>query len=422
MSRKSAVDVCARVSALILRLSIVVSVSAMPLLPTGPVVTAAVAATARSPLQASQFSYLGSFKLPDNTTFGDTSSGGRSLAVRIVNGNVDLFITGMSGAWGTPMYLAEVQVPPQSQWNGTTVAATVRDWSNSQANNVFALSGYTVGCVGGLYWDAVDSRLWYAFTSGDCTDYTSATYGTVAYLDGGGTALPAPSAGGSIVAHGPWSLGSNWKQADSGVFGLPADFVQQYLGGDGTNSDTNKRLAGGFGGVRSIAGTGGTSYGPSALAFAPGSLGSAGSVYTPKPLVGYPYGGSVPGCNRPDTILDDYVQGDTTNDPCQNPQTITDCPYNTSSYSYNFYNQGNSVTGSSRNAWPTAGNSTTITSKHPTAGMAYWAEDNVAGVPVRRTDQHVGHGVHDEPSDRAIALPGKQRRLGQWRSERVDDI
>lgn len=224
----------------------------------------------RSVLSASDFTYLGSFRVPSLVNGLQTSYSSNGIAMRRVNGNKQFF-HGQQNGGGNIYEMSYPGLTTSAPWPKATF---LRNWNiyqgkatSTQPNNVFKY---------GLFWD--EHRLWWTFGNSYAGNTVDNCFGW--------TDLSV----NPEVAHGAWGVhGGNsfWHSCQGGVLRVPQWFANQYLGG--------KTLALGMGGYYSIVASG-TSEGPSLHALADPLDASAGQQQTCTPLVNYyNQGGQLPG-------------------------------------------------------------------------------------------------------------------------------
>lgn len=313
----------------------------------------------RTPLTGSDLVLVGAFSMPLSTGTHDTIYGA-GLALRRVNGQVRLFST--ARVQDNDYRLYEVTPPAQlSQSAPWTSASVVRNWGD-------VLRPHVAERVGGLFWDAMASRLYYSTSpiyvaSGDAYKPTLA----FASLDDNT---------GTATQYGKWGFQArSFKQTNFGVINIPTDFSTAYLGG--------KRLASGFGGYQSIENFGPISHGPALTAFDPPQVGTEGSYLPNIPLVGY--GGATAAwtsgerptkdrCWRADDFLYSLYGGMYGDSDGSTQQAISASWKLTGDESFTW--QGYSVNANSRNYLPDNA-TTTVLTKHWVPGEAFWGADYI---------------------------------------------
>jgi hypothetical protein len=236
--------------------------------------------------------YLGAFLWPDSQ-----NSPVRCLTGRYVGGELHLLTT---LPYGNGQDVLEFKVPTLSTGaipGSLNNAPLVHRWA-SEVTSTTGLYHLASGAWGkwygnstsgwenwtwpkALYWDPIDSRLYWMFGFNASDDYygsnwidETCTFGASLLNDSTGIAQ----------ALGSWRVPYTQigqKAVNSGMLPIPTAFANTYLGG--------KRLALGFGGYRSSITAGGTSMGPCLAAIDPPSPGNhKGSVPTTVMLY-YPY-------------------------------------------------------------------------------------------------------------------------------------
>ena len=225
--------------------------------------------TTKSVLTASDFSFVGAFRLPNDVN-GEDAGYGQTLTHRRVNGELRFLTTTVRAN------VYEAIPPVLSVVAPYPFASIGRFWGDVyQGKRRFDGSNRNGGRVWGLYWDAPDNRLYWSY--GD-------EYNTVSGDDPSLGYSTLNDADGTSSSVGSWRFaGRGCKSTMGGVTAIPVDFANQYCGG--------KRLGAGFGGYYSIVGVGPAHLGPALCAFAPPSL-SANPDLSSLPfnnLVGYPF-------------------------------------------------------------------------------------------------------------------------------------
>jgi len=244
------------------------------------------------PLQASDFSYRGCFKVPqwafqpdptcqgDRTSFNYSDSWESPLAMRVVNGQVRFFVLSRYSGGGSvneialPSSLGQtIATAPTAAtvdyWGTTIYGNPIRklssNWPNGNMNNIVTT---------GLLWDDVRQVLWWSFHDTFDIPGTGPTLGYAKLTTPTGSPLPAANA----VAYGPFDLNSalnNTHNVNGNLMLLPPA-VQSAVGG--------RRLA--IGGVFSSI-LGAQDFGPNLIAFDEPQDNSI-----PTGLGAYPYGPS----------------------------------------------------------------------------------------------------------------------------------
>jgi hypothetical protein len=215
-------------------------------------------------LTQGDFSYLGSFRMPESVGSMDMRWG-RGLTHRYVNGQLRFFSIGLN-----PSDIYEVAAPASlaSSPASSAFATLVRHWGALDQGAV--TSGLT-----GVYWDETDKRLYWA--GGDSYNATSNYSPSVGF-----TTLN--DSNGTFTRRGPFAFaGRSTKMTNNGLTAIPQWFADAYCPG--------RRLAAGFGGYQSVATIGPASIGPAASAFNPADMTSAAndSTIATTVLVGYPF-------------------------------------------------------------------------------------------------------------------------------------
>jgi hypothetical protein len=236
----------------------------------------AFAQTTKTLLQASDFSFVGGFCMPQSSG-GFSTSYGQGLTSRYVNGQLRFFSTTYTPGPNYDVY--EIAVPTPSTGSYPT-ASVVRHWGNVYQGHRY-LDKYGTGDTGtvyGLYWDSVDQRLYWSY--GDAYNASNGNDCSLGYStlnDSTGTATGVAC----------WRFNSRGeKMCRGGVLSIPAWFATQYCGG--------QRLGVGFGGYYSAATTGPASMGPALAAFNPPNLSvnADKSSLSATNLVGYQFNGT----------------------------------------------------------------------------------------------------------------------------------
>jgi hypothetical protein len=132
-----------------------------------------------------------------------------------------------------------------------------------------------------LYWDPVDSRLYWMFGFNATDDYMGANWIDDTCTFGASTLNDSTGVGQAL---GSWRVPYTQigqKALNSGMLPIPTAFANAYLGG--------KRLSLGFGGYRSSMTAGGTSMGPSLAAIDPPSPANHKGSVPATVMLYYPY-------------------------------------------------------------------------------------------------------------------------------------
>lgn len=221
--------------------------------------------TTKAGLLESDFTYVGSFKMPLDVPESD-AQWGMGLTHRWVNGELRFF----SKAHHDTVYEVAAPTLTSNAGNGQT-ARLVKTWGNVTGD-------YSYGTTFGLYWDEPDQRLYWS---------NGNTYNTTSPFDPSIGYSTLNAATGAVGRGGVWGLsGRSCKMALGGVLPVPDWFAAANCPG--------MRLAAGFGGYFSIVATGPASMGPALTAFNPAEMTSArnrGAVAN-RVLVGYPFNGA----------------------------------------------------------------------------------------------------------------------------------
>jgi len=217
----------------------------------------------KSVLTAADFTYLGSFRMPD-TAGGQSTENSFPLTLRYVGGQLRfLGRTRQQGDQG----VYEVSFPGLSKSN-PPIASVARYWGNIYGDKMViddqSPGGPTI--VNGLYWDETDERLYWGY---GCNYSTAGTSPTIGYSTLNESTRVATAVGAYYVGS------AFWKHVVGGVLAIPSSWAAQYTGG--------KRLGAGFGGHFSGQGA---SLGPTLYAFAPPS-GAHRSTMTSTTLVAF---------------------------------------------------------------------------------------------------------------------------------------
>jgi len=218
-------------------------------------------------LTASDFTYLGAFRMPTSVR-GQDAAWGKTLAVRYVDGrrrflsitvNHNLYEVDDPGVGDSP--------------NTAPIAPAVRFWGTSAFDARYTVQyGLTSGFVYGIFWDETDRRLY--FNYGDPYKANALPDSSVGYAT-------LNDATGVATSVGSWQVGHNSKMTMCGTLAIPDWFAQTFTDG--------RRLASGFGGYQSIVATGPASMGPALFAFAPPTNQPVHSMLPSTPLLAYPY-------------------------------------------------------------------------------------------------------------------------------------
>ncbi len=217
-------------------------------------------------LTLSDFTYLGSFRMPD-TAGGQSTANAYPLTLRYVNGQLRFFgRTQQQGDQG----VYEAAFPGLgSNPSSSPLASVVRYWGNIYGNKMVIddpnPGGNTI--VFGLYWDEPDKRLYWTYAN----NYT--TYGTSPVV---GYSTLNDSTGAATAVGAYYISGHTYKKCLGGLTAIPSDFASQYTGG--------RRLGIGFGGNTSAGQT--ASLGPALTAIAPPTGGNLSTIPS-TPLIGY---------------------------------------------------------------------------------------------------------------------------------------
>lgn len=249
-------------------------------------------ANGKTLLTQSDFTYLGAFDLPRHSGVCDMEWG-KGLAARYVGENLRFFCYG-SGV-GHSSDVVEVSYPGIATSAPYPVATAVRTWGDiGYGVRWNAKYGLNSEHVYGLYWDAIDSRLYWTYgknygdTSSDqTTDRPCFGYSTL--NDDTGIATPVGCWGVEDQA----SVGMQW-----GICALPSWFGNAYCAG--------RRLAIGFGGYMSAVADGPPSAGPAIAAIDVPNIGTNPdhSNLNNTPIIYHPWNEGNPfGARLPDSIF-----------------------------------------------------------------------------------------------------------------------
>lgn len=254
-------------------------------------------------LTPSDFTYLGAYRVPRSPGAGE-SFYGNGLALRREASDATNPVHLLSAGYNaTPNHVVyewrdatpETHSTTLSAYPEATVVKAYGDIYSGKKRIIYngvdtPLTSQLDGDLG-LYWDAVDSRLYWSYGFGYSSDEPSwcLGYSTLNYAATTGTGF------------GPWRLtGQSWKALQGGLVGVPSAYATAHAGG--------KRLAVGMGGYYSLIATCDCSLGPSLTAFDPAALPAEEGSVASTPLVGYwPHSGG-PGagkgrCNRPESAV-----------------------------------------------------------------------------------------------------------------------
>jgi hypothetical protein len=206
------------------------------------------------------FEYVGAFRMPRDVN-GHDGAWGRGLAVRSVNGQLRFFSSAVDGV------IYETVAPKPVMFTNYPQASIARVWGDLS-------KGRRVGQLNGLYWDPIDSRLYWS--SGNLYNTLHPDDPAMGYSTLGDNGSP-------VASYGPWRFtGRGAKATMGGVLPIPQWFATQYTKG--------RRLGAGFGGYWSIVNTGPAHMGPALCAFSPPPTTLAqGSSLQFTNLVGYPF-------------------------------------------------------------------------------------------------------------------------------------
>jgi hypothetical protein len=224
-------------------------------------------------LHQGDFTYAGSFRMPFWAAEAD-AGWGRGLAHRYVNGQLRFMGTTGNGR------VFEVSAPGLSATAPYPLAPQTRAWGAvGRTKSYTTQDGVGSGTIYGLYWDPIDSRLYWSYASVyNAMDGNDPSVGFSTLDDSTGTFSDA----------GAWRFtGRGCKATSGGVTPIPTWFANKYCPG--------RRLGAGFGtGYLSIYGVGPVHMGPALCAFTPPNpqtlADRATLSYTN--LLGYPYNGT----------------------------------------------------------------------------------------------------------------------------------
>jgi len=238
-------------------------------------------------LRASDFSYLGSFKLPQ-ASGGKSTDWSRALTHRYVNGQLRFFTSTDQAPSYTPGEVYEVTYPGCATSNYPT-ATVAQHWGDIYGDKLVDESnkGGTL-YVYGLFWDSIGQRLYWNYGN----DYnTSASnnpcLGVTTLNDSTGKATPVAA----------YRMG-DCKMFQYGITAIPSWFASAYTGG--------RRLGVGFGGRASAESLGPSSDGPVLAAIDP-PTGAHLSELPSTTLCSYPCdptNGDPYYCRRPGDYMD----------------------------------------------------------------------------------------------------------------------
>lgn len=258
----------------------------------------------RTLLQPSDFTYLGSYRVPRNTPVvgGDTYFA-NGLTLKYHEGVPHLctlaFDSSTSGTTDVNMTITEwadiaptiVEAPDDPFTLSNYPACTLLlDYGNTPyigsdaTGRRLAYNGSTLSFVNGvldgmfgIHWDEIDQRMYWTYGRG----YSGSTGLESQSPCFGYSTLDYDTATG--VGYGPWKVaGQSWKALMGGMVAIPSWFADAYLDG--------KRLGIGFGGYYSLVSSADCSLGPSLTAINPITDEADQSAVAATPLVGYwPY-------------------------------------------------------------------------------------------------------------------------------------
>lgn len=231
----------------------------------------------KSVLVQSDFTYLGSFKMPTSAGGYSTGSYSRGLTHRYLDGALRFFTT-VTQAGGVIPRVYEVNYPGYGALpGGAPTASVLTFWGDIYGDKRVADDAHPDGTkwTYGLFWDSVDSRLYWNYGydyddvgSNPCFGYSTLNDGT-----------------GVATAVAAYRMGNANKMYRFGITPIPAYFANGYCGG--------KRLGIGFGQYCSVmAGT--ISIGPALAAIAPPSGAHLSQIPAPVPLINFPLGSALP--------------------------------------------------------------------------------------------------------------------------------
>jgi hypothetical protein len=226
------------------------------------------AEAAKQVLTQSDFTYLGSFLLPQSIGGQFDPGWGRGFAIRYVNGELRAMTMALNPVPPNNAPLYEVRVPNPVIGNNPPTAQLVRNWGD-------ILQGKTSTGVWSFYWDNQDQRLYW--TCGDSYNATEADAVSLGYS-------VLNDATGGVTAFGAWRFtGRGNKATNTCVTPIPQWFADQYTSG--------RRLGVGCGGYQSVVTTGPGHIGPALAAFNPPnpSVDLPSSSLAHTVLVGYPF-------------------------------------------------------------------------------------------------------------------------------------
>lgn len=256
----------------------------------------------RTLLTPANFTYIGSFAMPDTVGLADGSSqvtqfNTGAISLRYVGGVPRMLATteqiyaGFNSGFG----LYEVAIPddsallpgPLTGGQSFPVATIVKEWGNVWGGRAWTyfdspygwnnqLTGGQGTTLRGIRWDATDSRLYFCYGSnyGSSSEQDDPSFGFVTLDDGAST----------FASYGPWRTGTS-KRDEGGMVVIPPWFATAYLGG--------RRLAVGFGGTYSLITAGNGGYGPGLDALAPPSPGVYNPTITLSIVGGTPTTGTI---------------------------------------------------------------------------------------------------------------------------------
>jgi PKD repeat protein len=228
----------------------------------------------------SDFTYIGSFRLPQSANGWSTAFSTGGLAYRYVNGNLQFFTTSHVYSGGLVYEFNYPGVATSSNPNNLPQAQVITNWGDvytgqKWVGNDGGTSNLSSGVLTyGLYYDMSSDRLYWNY--GDWYNATNPYNPSFGYstLD---------DSTGVATGVGAWSLAGRPEKFDrGGILQIPEWFANAYTGGN--------TLGVGFGGYFSITST--ASFGPALAAIAPPdpTTDPDDSSLPNIPLIGYPNG------------------------------------------------------------------------------------------------------------------------------------
>jgi hypothetical protein len=224
-------------------------------------------------LGESDFSYLGSFRLPTTQANGSGSIYNFGITIRYVGATAHLLTIGKPS--GGPGELLDYTVPTLKT-SAYNTAPLVKNWGDPYGGlNVDSTGSGSDMWYVGIYWDPTDSRLYWTYRNpyaGTASQVENPFFGYSTLSDGTGLVTPV----------GSWRVvGDRWGSWSETICRIPTAFADTYLGG--------KCLGMFCGGAHSTTSISGNSAGPSACAIDPADLpATQGSAIAKTILIDYP--------------------------------------------------------------------------------------------------------------------------------------